>query len=87
MTASFRVAGPSLRSRELVFTDASNGRRLHRHGRQIFSTILQRSPSRQKLAWCHGHKPAVVIELSDQRYDKIVATVDNPEEALSSLSQ
>jgi len=46
-----------------------------------------RSPDGTTFAVCHGHKPAVVIELTGQRFDKIVATVDNPEEAVTSLSR
>jgi hypothetical protein len=45
-----------------------------------------RSPEATTFAVCHGEKPAVVIELSGERYDKIVVTVDNPEDAVSALS-
>jgi hypothetical protein len=37
-------------------------------------------------AVCHGAKPAVVIELTGQRFDRIVVTVDDPENAVSGLS-
>lgn len=37
-------------------------------------------------AVCHGARPAVVIELAGQRYDRIVVTVDDPQNAVSSLS-
>jgi hypothetical protein len=36
-------------------------------------------------AVCHGRRPAVVIDLADQPYDRLVVTVDNPEEAVASL--
>jgi hypothetical protein len=35
---------------------------------------------------CHGHGPAVVLDLTGQHYDRIVVTVDNPDEAVRSLS-
>jgi hypothetical protein len=35
---------------------------------------------------CHGTKPAVVLELTGQRYDRIVVTVDDPEDAAARLS-
>jgi hypothetical protein len=37
-------------------------------------------------AVCHGARPAVVIELTGQRYNRIVVTVDNPEDAVARLS-
>jgi hypothetical protein len=37
-------------------------------------------------AVCHGRKPAVVLDLTGQAYDRIVVTVDNPEEALAELA-
>ncbi len=36
-------------------------------------------------AVCHGSGRAIVIELSGQNYDRIVMTVDNPEELMSRL--
>jgi hypothetical protein len=36
-------------------------------------------------AVCHGHRPAVVLDLAGQSYDRIVITVDNPDEHLSRL--
>jgi len=36
-------------------------------------------------AVCHRHRPAVVLDLSGQRYDRIILTIDNPEEILSRL--
>jgi len=37
-------------------------------------------------AVCHGRRPAVVLELSGQRYDRIVVTVEDPAEAAASLT-
>jgi len=37
-------------------------------------------------AVCHGRGPAIVIELAGQQVDRIVMTVDNPEEAITELS-
>jgi hypothetical protein len=34
---------------------------------------------------CHGRRPAVVLDLTGQRYDRIVVTVENPDEAVASL--
>jgi hypothetical protein len=34
---------------------------------------------------CHGHSPAVVLDLAGQHYDRIVITVDDPDEAVRSL--
>lgn len=31
-------------------------------------------------AVCHGRRPAVVLDLNGQAYDRLVVTVDNPEE-------
>jgi hypothetical protein len=36
-------------------------------------------------AVCHGRRPAVVLDLAGQPYDRIVVTVENPEEAVASL--
>ncbi len=36
-------------------------------------------------AVCHGRRPAVVLELAGQSYDRIVLTVDNPDEIVSRL--
>jgi hypothetical protein len=36
-------------------------------------------------AVCHGHRPAVVLDLAGQPYDRIVVTVQNPEEIVSRL--
>jgi hypothetical protein len=37
-------------------------------------------------AVCHGRRPAVVLELAGQSYDRIVVTVDDPATVLSSLA-
>jgi len=37
-------------------------------------------------AVCHGNGRAIVIELTGQNYDRIVITVDNPEELATRLS-
>jgi hypothetical protein len=36
-------------------------------------------------AVCHGRRPAVVLDLAGQAYDRLVVTVDNPEEAVAGL--
>jgi hypothetical protein len=36
-------------------------------------------------AVCHGRRPAVVLDLAGQSYDRIVITVDNPDEIVSRL--
>jgi hypothetical protein len=36
-------------------------------------------------AVCHGRRPAVVIDLAGASYDRIVVTVDNPDELVSRL--
>jgi len=37
-------------------------------------------------AVCHGRRPAVVIDLTDQVYDRLVITVDDPDEAIARLN-
>jgi len=37
-------------------------------------------------AVCHGRGPAIVIDLAGQHVDRIVMTVDNPEDAVTELS-
>ena len=37
-------------------------------------------------AVCHGRRAAVVLELTGQHYDRIVVTVDNPDEVVASLT-
>ena len=36
-------------------------------------------------AVCYGGRPAVVLDLAGQSYDRIVVTVDNPDEIVSRL--
>lgn len=36
-------------------------------------------------AVCHGNGPAVVLELASQQYQRIVLTVDDPQQVLASL--
>jgi predicted dinucleotide-binding enzyme len=36
-------------------------------------------------AVCHGHRSAVVLDLADQVYDRIVVTVENPDDAVTRL--
>jgi hypothetical protein len=45
-----------------------------------------RAASRTTFAACKGHGPAVVLELTGTSYDRIVATVDDPEHAVRALS-
>ena len=37
-------------------------------------------------AVCHGRRSALVLDLADQVYDRIVVTVENPEEAVARLT-
>jgi hypothetical protein len=37
-------------------------------------------------AVCHGHRPAIVIDLAGQHYDRVVMTMENPEDAVTRLS-
>lgn len=46
-----------------------------------------RQAHRTTFAVCHGERPAVVLDLTGQPYDRIVVTVDNPDEALPQLRQ
>jgi hypothetical protein len=36
-------------------------------------------------AVCHGRRPAVVLDLAGQSYDRLVVTVDNPDDIVSRL--
>jgi hypothetical protein len=45
-----------------------------------------RAKERVTFAVVHGRRPAVVLELTGQRYDRIVVTVENPEEVVASLT-
>jgi hypothetical protein len=40
---------------------------------------------RVTFAVCHGHKPGIVIDLGNSKYDRVVLTVDNAEEIAASL--
>jgi hypothetical protein len=44
-----------------------------------------RDEERVTFAVCHGRRPAVVVELTGQRYDRIVVTVENPDEVVARL--
>jgi hypothetical protein len=35
---------------------------------------------------CHGHKPGIVIDLANSKYDRVILTVENPEEIAARLS-
>ena len=37
-------------------------------------------------AVCHGNGPAIVIDLSGEHYDRLVLTLDNPEQVASELT-
>ena len=41
---------------------------------------------RVTFAVCHGHNPGVVIDLANSKYDRVVLTVENPEEIAARLS-
>jgi hypothetical protein len=45
-----------------------------------------RNQGKVTFALCHGRRPAVVLELTGQRYDRIVVTVENPGEIAASLT-
>lgn len=45
-----------------------------------------RDSERVTFAVCHGRRPAVVVELTGQRYDRIVVTVENPAEVVARLA-
>jgi putative intracellular protease/amidase len=45
-----------------------------------------RNFDRVTFAVCHGRQPAVVLDLADQPYDRIVVTVDNPGQIVSRLT-
>jgi hypothetical protein len=45
-----------------------------------------RDASGTTFAVCHGHAPAVVLELTGTSFDRIVATVDDPEQVVQILS-
>ena len=41
---------------------------------------------RVTFAVCHGHKPGIVIDLANDKYDRVVLTVENPEEIAARIS-
>ena len=41
---------------------------------------------RVTFAVCHGHNPGIVIDLANTKYDRVVLTVENPEEIVARLS-
>jgi uncharacterized protein len=41
---------------------------------------------RVTFAVCHGHKPGIVIDLANSKYDRVVLTVENAEELAGRLS-
>ena len=41
---------------------------------------------RVTFAVCHGHNPGIVIDLANSKYDRVVLTVENPEEIVARLS-
>ncbi len=45
-----------------------------------------RDGSSVTFAVCHGRRPAVVLDLTGQPYDRIVLTVKNPDEIVSRLT-
>jgi hypothetical protein len=45
-----------------------------------------RDKGRVTFAVCHGRRPAVVLDLTGQRYDRVVVTVENPDEVVASLT-
>ncbi len=45
-----------------------------------------RDKGRVTFAVCHGRRPAVVLELAGQHYDRLVVTVENPDEVAAALA-
>jgi hypothetical protein len=45
-----------------------------------------RDKERVTFAACHGRRPAVVLELTGQQYDRFVVTVENPGEVAAALA-
>jgi hypothetical protein len=45
-----------------------------------------RDEERVTVAVCHGRRPAVAVERTGQRYDRIVVTVENPDEIVARLA-
>ena len=44
-----------------------------------------RQAGRTTFAVCHGTKPALVVDLKDAPFDRLVVTVDDPERAVADL--
>jgi uncharacterized protein len=42
--------------------------------------------TRVTFAVCHGHKPGIVIDLVNSKYDMLVMTIENPDEVVAQLS-
>jgi hypothetical protein len=40
---------------------------------------------KRTFAVCHGPNPAVVLELTGERYDRVVVTVDDPQDVIAGL--
>ena len=45
-----------------------------------------RSAEGTTFAVCHGRRPAVVIDVTGQAFDRLVVTVDDPQAAVASLA-
>jgi hypothetical protein len=45
--------------------------------------ILVGTSSANRVAVCHGRRPAIVIDVTDQQFDRLVVTMDNPAAALA----
>jgi hypothetical protein len=45
-----------------------------------------RDKEKVTFAVCHGRRPAVVLELTGQHYDRFVVTVENPGEVAAALA-
>ena len=41
---------------------------------------------RVTFAVCHGHNPGIVIDLASSKYDKVILTIENPEDIAARLS-
>jgi hypothetical protein len=50
-----------------------------------FKVGTWRGDGKTTFAVCHGRRPAVVLELTGQRYDRVVVTVNNPEDTIAGL--
>jgi hypothetical protein len=45
-----------------------------------------RQTGRTTFAVCHGRRPAVLVDLKNAPFDRLVVTVDDPEQALAALT-